>query len=103
MTKTPFFTLAFLALTTTGAYAQMMGSPGGSMPQMQNTMGVQTPYIQSAVPTAPSVQTSPAISGGIATTQPTLPPVMQPQIQNYAPPGTFGPLNTAPAGISGAK
>jgi hypothetical protein len=103
MTKTPILTLAFLTLTATGAYAQM--TQPGSMVQMPGTQGMQTPYIQSPAPAAPSVQTSPTFSGSVTTAQPTVPAPIQPQIQGYTPPGTTGPLGTpglvmSPAGTA---
>jgi len=112
MTKTPLLAAAFLALTSTGACAQMsqpndsfmalastnayaqMSQSNGLMPQMPATQGMQTPYIQSPAPAAPSVQGAPAYAGSIATAQPTLPAPIQPQIQGYTPPGTTGTLGT---------
>ena len=109
MTKTPFLAAALLALTATGADAQM-SQPNGLMsplpPQVSATQGMQTPYIQSPAPAAPSVQGTPSYSGAITTAQPSLPAPVQPQIQGYTPPGTTGTLGTpgmvigAPAGMS---
>jgi hypothetical protein len=108
MTKTPLLAAALLALTATGAHAQM-SQPNGlmsPMPQLPATQGMQTPYIEVPTPAAPSVQSAPAYSGTISTAQPTLPAPVQPQIQGYTAPGTTGTLGTpgmaigAPVGMT---
>ena len=110
MTKTPLLAAALLALTATGAHAQMSQPNWPDARQCRSnaapTQGMQTPYIQSPTPAAPSVQGAPAYSGTISTAQPTLPAPIQPQIQGYTAPGTTGTLGTpgmaigAPVGMT---